>query len=82
MLRGGWRQARHPLFLMMEGIMAPERPSYRLDLQYPHRAGHATLWSDFGTYRSFDRALDKAGAQSRPCRIVECRVVWRSVPIG
>ena len=61
--------------------MAPERPSYRLELQYPYERGHSSFWSEYGTYRSFDRAKGKAALQSRPCRIVERRVVWRSVPI-
>jgi hypothetical protein len=66
----------------MEGIMAPERPSYTLELQYPHQRGHNSFWSAYGTYRSFERAMEKADAcQARPCRIVEYRVVWRSVPI-
>ena len=71
---------RHPRSLM-EGIMAPERPSYRLDLQMPHRRGHSSFWSDYGTYRTFARAMRKATHQAQPCRIVECRVVWRSIPI-
>lgn len=61
--------------------MAPERPSYRLELQYPHKAGHSSIWSEYGTYRTFEAAMAKATLQSRPCRIVEIRVVWRSVPI-
>jgi hypothetical protein len=65
----------------MEGIMASERPSYRLDLQYPHERGHSTIWSAYGTYRSFARARAKAALQVRPCRIAEIRVVWRSVPV-
>jgi hypothetical protein len=71
---------RHPRSLM-EGIMLPERPSYRLDLQVPHRRGHSSFWSDYGTYRTVERAMQKAAPQTQPCRIVECRVVWRSVPI-
>jgi hypothetical protein len=66
-----------PIF--MEGIMAPERPSYRLDQQYPNSARRGTLWSEYGTYRSLKRARCKASALRRPCRIVEYRVVWRSV---
>lgn len=61
--------------------MASERPSYRLDLQYPHQRGHSSFWSEYGTYRSFDRAKTNAARQANPCRIVEYRVVWRSVPI-
>lgn len=61
--------------------MAPERPSYRLDLQMPHERGHSSFWSDYGTYRTVERAMGKAAHQPQPCRIVECRVVWRSVPI-
>ncbi len=61
--------------------MALERPSYRLDLQYPHRQGHSSYWSDYGIYRSFAQARAKAAGQDRPCRIVECRIVWRSFPI-
>src|SRR3546814_2060131 len=69
---------RHPL-PFMEDIMALERPSFSLELQYPHKPGHSSIWSEYGTYRSFDHAMDNAGAcQARPCRIVEHRVVWRS----
>jgi hypothetical protein len=32
-------------------------------------------------YRTFEQAMHKAAHQVQPCRIVECRVVWRSVPI-
>src|SRR3546814_11594288 len=72
---------RHPL-PFMEDIMALERPSFSLELQYPHKPGHSSIWSEYGTYRSFDHAMEKAGAcQARPCRIVEHRVVWRSIPI-
>jgi hypothetical protein len=70
-----------PSLFLVEDIMAPERPSYRLDLQYPHRRGHSSYWSEYGTYRSFDGAMKKAARQFRPCRIVEVRVVWRSVPV-
>ena len=66
---------------LMEGIMAPERPYYLLEQQYPHPSLRRSIWSAYGTYRSFDRACAKAALQSRPCRITECRVVWRSVPI-
>lgn len=61
--------------------MAPERPSYVLDQQYPHVSRRTTLWSHYGTYRSLARACEKAARLDRPCRITECRVVWRSVPI-
>lgn len=61
--------------------MAPERPSYTLELQYPHMRGHSSIWSEYGTYRSFERAMQKAAMQTRSCRIVEYSVVWRSVPI-
>jgi hypothetical protein len=61
--------------------MAPEHPSYVLELQYPHKPGHSSIWSEYGTYRSFERAMEKAALQTRPSRIVEIRVVWRSVPI-
>src|SRR3546814_13281085 len=70
---------RHPL-PFMEDIMALERPSFSLELQYPHKPGHSSIWSEYGTYRSFDHAMEKAGAcHARPCRIVEHRVVWRSI---
>src|SRR3546814_18175160 len=72
---------RHPL-PVMEYIMALERPSFSLDLQYPHKPGHSSIWSEYGTYRSFAHAMEQAGAsQARPSRIVEQRVVWRSIPI-
>src|SRR3546814_16868966 len=72
---------RHPL-PFMEDIMALERPSFSLELQYPHKPGHSSIWSEYGTYRSFDHAMEKACAcQARPCRIVEHSVVWRSLPI-
>ncbi|WP_394438989.1 hypothetical protein ACGGKE_14755 [Sphingobium naphthae] len=61
--------------------MTPERPSYMLELQYPHTSGHSSIWSEYGTYRSFERAMTKAALQARPCRLVEYRVVWRSIPI-
>lgn len=62
--------------------MACERPSYILEQQYPHRAVRGTLWSPYGTYRSFARAREKAALLNRPCRITQYRVVWRSVPIA
>src|SRR3546814_20419885 len=72
---------RHPL-PFMEDIMALERPSFSLELQYPHKPGHSSIWSEYGTYRSFDHAMEQAGAcQARPCRIVDPRVVWRSIPM-
>lgn len=43
----------------MEGIMAPERPSFSLELQYPHRHGHSSIWSEYGTYRSFLAAKER-----------------------
>lgn len=61
--------------------MAPERPSFCLELQYPHKPGHSSIWSEYGRYRSFLAAMEKAALQARPCRIVETRVVWRSIPI-
>lgn len=61
--------------------MAPERPSFSLELQYPHKSGHSSIWSEYGTYRSFLAAKEKAAQQARPCRIVEHRVLWRSIPI-
>jgi hypothetical protein len=61
--------------------MEGERPSYCLEMQYPHPSRRGTLWSHYGTYRSFARAREKAALLTRPCRITECRVVWRSVPI-
>jgi hypothetical protein len=67
--------ARPPSPLFMERIMASERQSYRLDLQYPHQRGQSCIWSECGTYRSFDRAMAKTALQARPCRIVEYRVV-------
>ena len=61
--------------------MAPERPIYRLEQQYPHCQGHSSIWSEYGVYRTFDRARAKAALLNKPCRITECRIVWRSVPI-
>jgi len=61
--------------------MALERPSYVLEQQYPHAAQRRSFWSAYGTYRSLARAREKAASLQRPCRITECRVVWRSVPI-
>ncbi|MGV7120432.1 hypothetical protein [Sphingopyxis sp. 550A] len=61
--------------------MASECPSYRLEQQYPHRQKHSTIWSEYGVYRSFERARAKAALLDRPCRITECRVVWRSVAL-
>lgn len=61
--------------------MLPERPSYRLDLQVPHRRGHSNFWSEDGTCRTFEPALHEAALQAQPCRIAECCVVWRSVLI-
>lgn len=61
--------------------MASELPSYRLEQQYPHTSRRGTLWSHYGTYRSFAVARAKAALLTRPCRITECRIVWRSVPI-
>lgn len=75
----GWRFAAIPI--LVEGIMAPERPSYRLDLQVPHMRGHSSFWSEYGTYRTFERAMVKAARQAQSCRIVELRVVWRSVTL-
>lgn len=61
--------------------MAPERQSFSLELQYPHKHRHSNIWSEYGTYRSFLAAKEKATLQARPCRIIEHRVVWRAVPI-
>lgn len=61
--------------------MALERPNYVLEQQYPHPEVRGTLWSPYGTYRSFGRALEKAALIDRPCRIMQCLVVWRSVSI-
>lgn len=61
--------------------MAPERPKYLLEQQYPHAALRGTSWSPYGIYRSFGRAREKAARLDRPCRITECRVVWRSIAI-
>lgn len=61
--------------------MAPERPSYVLEQQYPHTSQRRTAWSPYDTYRSFGRAREQAALLNRPCRITQCRVVWRSVPI-
>lgn len=62
--------------------MACERPSYLLEEQYPYPSLRRSIWSAYGTYRSFARARAKAARLTRPSRIVECRVVWRSVPIA
>ncbi|QDC37227.1 hypothetical protein [Sphingobium fuliginis] len=64
-----------------EGIIAPERPSYLLEQQHPYLAKRSTLWIGYGRYRAFDQAMDKAALLRRPCRITECRVVWRSIPL-
>lgn len=61
--------------------MVPDRPNYVLEQQYPHPEVRGTLWSHYGIYRSFDRAMEKAALIDRPCRIMQCLVVWRSVPI-
>ena len=61
--------------------MAPERASYVLEQQYPHVSRRGTLWSHYGTYRSLAHARKKAMLLERPCRITQCCVVWRSVPI-
>lgn len=58
-----------------------ERPGYTLEQQYPHSSRRGTLWSFYGSYRSLERAKEKAAALDRPCRIIEYRVVWRSIPI-
>ena len=65
----------------MEGIMATERPNYLLEEQYPYLSLCRSMWSAYGTYRSFKQAQIKAAGLAGPCRITECRVVWRSVPI-
>jgi hypothetical protein len=61
--------------------MAPERPSYLLDLQLPHRRGRSSFWSEHGMYRTFERAMVKAAPQMESCRVAEVRVVSRSLPI-
>src|SRR3546814_10974545 len=65
----------------MEGIMASERPSYLLEQQYPYPSLRRSIWSAYGTYRSFAHARAKAARLNRPCQISEYRVIWRSVPI-
>ena len=61
--------------------MAHDRPSYMLEQQYPSASRWGTIWSHYGTYRSFAHARAKAARLDRPCRITLYRVVWRSVPI-
>ena len=61
--------------------MVSERPSYTLEQQYPHPSRRRTLWSFYGSYRSLERAKEKAAALDQPYRIVEYRVIWRSVAI-
>ena len=61
--------------------MAPERPSYLLEQQYPHPSARRSIWSAFGTYRSFARARTRADRLRRPFPITETRVIWRSDPI-
>src|SRR3546814_11086413 len=65
--------------LLMEGIMALERPHYVLEQQYPHLELRCTDWSPYGIYRSFDREMEKAALLNRPCRITQYLVVWRSI---
>src|SRR3546814_10628753 len=67
-------------FLLMEGIMASERPSYLLEQQYPYPSLRRSIWSAYGTYRSFAHSRAKAARLNRPCQISEYRVIWRSVP--
>jgi len=66
----------------MEGNTAPERPSYRFEQQVGRPALRRSTWSACGTCRSYRRARKKAAGLCRPCRIVELRVVWRSVTIA
>ncbi|HZV08569.1 MAG TPA: hypothetical protein VFF94_02390 [Novosphingobium sp.] len=61
--------------------MASQPPYYRLEQQYPDLSRRGTHWEDYGIYSSFTRARAKAALLARPCRITECRIVWRSVPI-
>lgn len=53
-------------FLLMEGIMASERPSYLLEQQYPYPSLRRSIWSAYGTYRSFAHARAKAARLTGP----------------